>query len=91
MGDPRPLKIHTDSVQHDTTWLSEQKRKIAQYRVLVSNGGKDENVIGTWNGVREAVKDPIHLVLLRHAFRLDYRSKFQGLFPIGKSPIETTK
>lgn len=42
----------------NTKWLSEQEREMAQYRVLLSNGGKREEVSGTWDGLMEAIKDP---------------------------------
>jgi len=31
---------------------------MAQYRVLLSSGGKDEGVGGTWDGLKDACKDP---------------------------------
>ena len=32
---------------HNTKFMTEQEREMAQYRILVSNGGRDEGVGGT--------------------------------------------
>jgi hypothetical protein len=43
---------------HNTKWLTPEESEMAQYRSQVSNGGHDEQVGGTWDGVKEAAKDP---------------------------------
>lgn len=46
---------------------------MAQYRVLLSSGGKDEGIGGTWDGLKEACKDPftwyVHSLLLSYPQR----------------------
>ena len=42
---------------HNTRFLTQQQRDMAQYRILLSNGGKEERDGGLWKGVKEAVKD----------------------------------
>lgn len=42
---------------HNTRFLTQQQRDMAQYRILLSNGGKEERDGGLWEGVKEAVKD----------------------------------
>ncbi|KAF9776506.1 hypothetical protein IL306_005289 [Fusarium sp. DS 682] len=43
---------------HKKPFLTPEESEMAQYRVLLSNGGRDERVGGTWAGVREACQDP---------------------------------
>ncbi|KAK8094915.1 hypothetical protein PG997_001600 [Apiospora hydei] len=62
---------------HNTRFLTPAEREMAQYRVLCSNGGKEEGIGGTWDGVKEAVKDPftwffclMHFALIVNTFDL---------------------
>lgn len=42
----------------DADFLTEQEREMTKYRMLKSNGGIDEAICGTWDGLKEAAKDP---------------------------------
>ncbi|KAI6356167.1 hypothetical protein MCOR25_007935 [Pyricularia grisea] len=66
---------------HNTRFLSEQEREMAQYRVLCSNGGKDEGIGGTWDGVKEAVKDPFTWIFCLMHFALVTAQSFKDFFP----------
>ena len=54
---------------------------MAQYRVLVSNGGREEGVGGTWDGVKEAVKDPFTWLFCAMHFALITAQSFKDFFP----------
>lgn len=67
--------------QHNTKFLSEEEKEMAQYRILVSNGGRDENITGTWDGVKEAVKDPFTWFFCGMHFALITAQSFKDFFP----------
>lgn len=64
-----------------TKFLTEQQREMAQYRVLVSNGGVEETIGGTWDGVRDAVKDPYTWYFCGMHFALVTAQAFKDFFP----------
>ncbi|KND89437.1 putative transporter [Tolypocladium ophioglossoides CBS 100239] len=66
---------------HNTRFLTEQEREMAQYRVLVSNGGRDEMGLGTWAGVWEAVKDPFTWFFCLMHFALTLAQSFKDFLP----------
>ncbi|EGU88077.1 hypothetical protein FOQG_07543 [Fusarium oxysporum f. sp. raphani 54005] len=66
---------------NDTKFLDEQEREMAQYRILVSNGGIDEKVGGTWDGVRDAVKDPFTWYFCLMHFALVTAQSFKDFLP----------
>ncbi|POR38797.1 Putative transporter [Tolypocladium paradoxum] len=66
---------------HNTRFLSEQERDMAQYRVLVSNGGRDEMEGGAWAGVWEAVKDPFTWFFCLMHFALVTAQSFKDFLP----------
>ncbi|KFY21974.1 hypothetical protein V493_06941 [Pseudogymnoascus sp. VKM F-4281 (FW-2241)] len=65
----------------NTKWLSLEESEMAQYRVLISNGGRDEGVGGTWDGVKEAVKDPFTWMFCAMHFSLINAQSFKDFFP----------
>ncbi|KAH8590537.1 major facilitator superfamily domain-containing protein [Bisporella sp. PMI_857] len=65
----------------NTRWLSPQESEMAQYRVLLSSGGKDEGVGGTWDGLKEAVKDPFTWLFCGMHFSLINAQSFKDFFP----------
>lgn len=65
----------------NTRFLSEEEREMAQYRVLVSNGGHDETVGGTWEGVRDAAKDPFTWMFCLMHFALVTAQSFKDFMP----------
>lgn len=65
----------------NTRFLSEEEREMAEYRVLVSNGGHDETVGGTWDGVRDAVKDPFTWMFCLMHFALVTAQSFKDFMP----------
>lgn len=54
---------------------------MGQYRVLLSNGGKEEQVGGTWDGLKEAVKDPFTWMFCGMHFSLINAQSFKDFFP----------
>lgn len=54
---------------------------MAQYRVIVSNGGKEEQVGGTWDGLKEACKDPFTWMFCGMHFSLINAQSFKDFFP----------
>lgn len=72
-----------------TKFLTEQQREMAQYRILVSNGGIEETVGGTWDGVREAVKDPYTWYFCGMHFALVTAQAFKDFFPSVSRPRKT--
>ncbi|KAB8268849.1 major facilitator superfamily domain-containing protein [Aspergillus minisclerotigenes] len=66
---------------HNTRFLSEEESQMAQYRVLVSNGGRDETVGGTWDGLRDAVKDPFTWFFCLMHFALVTAQSFKDFLP----------
>jgi hypothetical protein len=65
----------------DTKFLTEQEREMAQYRILVSNGGREEQVGGTWDGVKDAVRDPFTWFFCGLHFALVTAQSFKDFFP----------
>ncbi|PIB02563.1 putative transporter [Cercospora beticola] len=65
----------------NTQWLSEEESEMAQYRVLLSNGGKREEVGGTWDGLKEAIKDPFTWMFCAMHFSLINAQSFKDFFP----------
>ncbi|EGY17662.1 uncharacterized protein VDAG_01344 [Verticillium dahliae VdLs.17] len=54
---------------------------MAQYRVLCSNGGKDEGIGGTWDGIKEAVMDPFTWFFCLMHFALVTAQAFKDFMP----------
>jgi MFS family permease len=65
----------------NTHFLTEQEREMAQYRVLVSNGGKEEAVGGTWDGLKDAAKDPLTWFFCLMHFALATAQSFKDFLP----------
>lgn len=65
----------------NTRWLTEEEREMAQYRVLLSNGGKQEQVGGTWDGLKAAIKDPFTWMFCGMHFSLINAQSFKDFFP----------
>lgn len=66
---------------HNTKWLTEQEREIAQYRILLSNGGYEEAQGGTWDGVKAAIKEPFTWMFCGLHFSLVNAQSFKDFFP----------
>lgn len=66
---------------HNTKFLSEQEREMAQYRVLCSNGGHEEQVGGTWDGLKDAAKDPFTWFFCLMHFALVTGQSFKDFLP----------
>lgn len=66
---------------HNTKWLSEEESEMAQYRVQVSNGGHYEEVGGTWDGLKEAAKDPFTWCFCLMHFALVTAQSFKDFMP----------
>lgn len=66
---------------HNSKCLDEQEKEMAQYRVLVSNGGVDEGVGGTWDGLKSAVADPFTWYFCGMHFALVTAQSFKDFFP----------
>ncbi|PGH03226.1 hypothetical protein AJ79_07421 [Helicocarpus griseus UAMH5409] len=66
---------------HNTKFFTEQERQMAQYRVLVSNGGKDEKIGGTWDGLKEAVMEPFTWFFCLMHFALVTAQSFKDFLP----------
>jgi MFS family permease len=65
---------------HNTKWLTEQEREIAQYRILLSNGGYEETQGGTWDGVKAAIKEPFTWMFCGLHFSLVNAQSFKDFF-----------
>lgn len=65
----------------NTRWLTEEEREMAQYRVLLSNGGKVEQVGGTWDGLKAAIRDPFTWMFCGMHFSLINAQSFKDFFP----------
>jgi hypothetical protein len=65
----------------NTRFFSEQEREMAQYRVLVSNGGQEEEMGGMWEGVKTAVKDPFTWFFCLMHFALVTAQSFKDFLP----------
>ena len=66
---------------HKKPFLTLQESEMAQYRVLLSNGGRDERVGGTWDGVRAACKDPFTWMFCFMHFGLTIAQSFKDFLP----------
>lgn len=66
---------------HNTRFLSPEEKEIAQYRILCSNGGVQEVAGGTWDGLRDAVKDPFTWIFCLLHFALVTAQSFKDFFP----------
>ncbi|KAK1468539.1 major facilitator superfamily transporter [Colletotrichum melonis] len=66
---------------HNTRFLTPEEREMAQYRILCSNGGKEEAAGGTWDGLRDAVKDPFTWIFCLLHFSLVTAQSFKDFFP----------
>lgn len=66
---------------HNTKWLSEQEKEMAQYRMRLSNGDQDESQGGTWAGVKDAVRDPFTWYFCGMHFALITAQSFKDFLP----------
>ena len=66
---------------HNTKFLTQEEKEMAQYRILVSNGGRDEGVGGTWDGMKEAAKDPFTWLFCVMHFALITAQSFKDFLP----------
>ena len=66
---------------HETKFFDHQEREMAQYRVLLSNGGRDENEGGTWDGLRDAIQDPFTWLFCLMHFGLVTAQSFKDFLP----------
>lgn len=66
---------------HNTKFLTEEEKEMAQYRILVSNGGKEEGVGGTWDGLKQAIADPFTWLFCGMHFALITAQSFKDFFP----------
>ncbi|KAH8722354.1 MFS transporter [Phaeosphaeriaceae sp. PMI808] len=66
---------------HNTKWLTKEESEMAQYRVQVSNGGHEEELGGTWDGVKEAAKDPFTWYFCAMHFALVTAQSFKDFLP----------
>lgn len=73
--------VYLPSWPNDTKFLTEEEREMAQYRILVSNGGRDEGIGGTWDGVKEAVRDPFTWFFCLMHFALITAQSFKDFLP----------
>uniref|UniRef100_A0A8H7K0Y8 Major facilitator superfamily (MFS) profile domain-containing protein n=1 Tax=Bionectria ochroleuca TaxID=29856 RepID=A0A8H7K0Y8_BIOOC len=61
--------------------LTEQEREMTHYRMLKSNGGIEETNGGTWDGVKDAVKDPFTWIFCLMHFSLTVAQSFKDFLP----------
>lgn len=66
---------------HNTRWMTPEEREMAQYRVKCSNGGRDEEMGGTWDGFKDAVKDPFTWCFCLMHFALVTAQSFKDFLP----------
>ncbi|KAH4035728.1 hypothetical protein HBH70_084840 [Parastagonospora nodorum] len=66
---------------HNTRWLTPEESEMAQYRVQVSNGGVDEVLGGTWDGVKDAARDPFTWLFCLMHFALVTAQSFKDFLP----------
>ncbi|KAH6848469.1 major facilitator superfamily domain-containing protein [Alternaria rosae] len=66
---------------HNTKWLTAEESEMAMYRVQVSNGGHDEGVGGTWDGVKAAAADPFTWYFCLMHFSLVTAQSFKDFLP----------
>ena len=65
----------------NTKWLTAEESEMAQYRVILSNGGKQEEVGGTWDGLKAAIRDPFTWMFCGMHFSLINAQSFKDFFP----------
>lgn len=66
----------------NTRFLTSRQREMAQYRILVSNGGRDEEEDGgIWNGLKQAVMDPFTWLFCLMHFALVTAQSFKDFLP----------
>lgn len=75
---------------HNTRFLSPEEKEIAQYRVLCSNGGVQEVAGGTWDGLRDAVRDPFTWMFCLLHFALVTAQSFKDFFPSVNPPAPSS-
>ncbi|EAU30836.1 conserved hypothetical protein [Aspergillus terreus NIH2624] len=66
---------------HNTRFLSESEKEMAQYRVLLSNGGIEEANGGTWDGLKAAARDPFTWLFCLMHFALVTAQSFKDFLP----------
>ncbi|KAF3006898.1 hypothetical protein E8E13_011123 [Curvularia kusanoi] len=66
---------------HNTKWMSQEESEMAQYRVMVSNGGQYEEQGGTWDGFKDAAKDPFTWFFCLMHFALVTAQSFKDFMP----------
>ncbi|GKT60147.1 major facilitator superfamily transporter [Colletotrichum tofieldiae] len=66
---------------HNTRFLTPAEREMAQYRILCSNGGVEEVVGGTWDGLKDAVRDPFTWIFCLMHFALVTAQAFKDFLP----------
>lgn len=66
---------------HNTRWMNPEETEMALYRVLCSNGGVEEEVGGTWDGLWEAVKEPFTWCFCLMHFALVTAQSFKDFLP----------
>ncbi|SPO07461.1 probable permeases of the major facilitator superfamily [Cephalotrichum gorgonifer] len=66
---------------HNTRFLTPEETEMAQYRVLCSNGGMEEHVGGTWDGLKDAVRDPFTWCFCLMHFALVTAQSFKDFLP----------
>ncbi|KXJ90085.1 MFS transporter [Microdochium bolleyi] len=72
-------------------FLTEQERDMTKYRMLVSNGGIDEAVCGTWDGLKAAAKDPFTWIFCLMHFALVTAQSFKDFMPSIMETFHFTK
>lgn len=66
---------------HNTKWLTEEESEMAQYRAQVSSGGMIEENGGTWEGLKDAAKDPFTWMFCLMHFALITAQSFKDFLP----------
>lgn len=75
---------------HNTRFLSESEKEMAQYRVLLSNGGIEEANGGTWDGLKAAARDPFTWLFCLMHFALVTAQSFKDFLPSVRCPSPTS-
>ena len=75
----------------NTKWLTAEESEMAQYRVILSNGGKQEEVGGTWDGLKAAIRDPFTWMFCGMHFSLINAQSFKDFFPSVSLPKSWSK
>lgn len=79
--------IYLPEWPHTAKAFTEEERQMAQYRMLVSNGGREEQFGGTWDGLKDAVKDPFTWFFCLMHFSLVTAQSFKDFLPSVSYPI----